>query len=46
MRRFVILLALLSAHALAEAPAPLTVANCTTDSECELGPDPLNPFGD
>lgn len=44
--RLVMILALVSAAAQAEAPAPLTVANCMTDSECENGPDPINPFGD
>ena len=46
MRRLLLVLAILAGHHLAEAPEPLTVANCSTDSECENGPDPLNPFGD
>jgi hypothetical protein len=46
MRRLLLCLAILAGHHLAEAPAPSTVAGCMTDSECENGPDPLNPFGD
>jgi hypothetical protein len=46
MRRLLLCLAILAGHQLADTPAPLTVANCSTDSECENGPDPLDPFGD
>ena len=49
MRRYltVIALAMLASTSQpAEAPAPLTVANCSTDSECENGPDTINPFGE
>lgn len=45
--RIIIVLSILAAGAqAADAPAPQTVANCSTDSECENGPDPINPFGD
>lgn len=49
IRIFVItlILAILSAFAnTAESPELLTVANCSTDSECENGPDINNPFGE
>lgn len=44
--RLIVILAILSAHAMALAPAPLTVANCSTDSECENGPDIDATLGD
>jgi hypothetical protein len=49
MRRYIIVLALAmlaSTSQPAEAPAPLTVANCSTDSECENGPDTDTSIGD
>jgi hypothetical protein len=38
---FVILAALFSFVSVAEAPAPDTVAGCSTDWECENGPEPV-----
>lgn len=45
--RIIIVLSILAAGAqAADAPAPQTVANCSTDSECENGPDLDDPFKD
>ena len=45
MRAALLALALL-APILADAPAPQTVAGCSTDMECENGPDPRDPWGE
>lgn len=46
MRRAIMFAILTAITSVSETPTLETVANCSTDSECENGPDETNPFKD